>query len=541
MWKRGKNLLSIILGVNLFFVLTLMEPLADKLDSSNVLINETNFPDIGFRECVKESFDENNNDILEKNEINKATELDIYSDSIGNLKGIEFFTKLNDLCFDGKSLETIDLSYNTELQTIIFRGQPLKSLDTSSLLNLEVLSITGSKIESFDLKHNLKLKQFNCDSGLLQTLDFTKNTELDSIDCSSTNIKSLDISKNPKLTDLNCSDTSISKLELSKNKELISLNCQNTNITDLDLSLNPNIKSLLFGENDISKIDVSILSMLTSLDCSNTKLIEIDLTKNLALKILSLNGTSIDTINLSKNIELNSLNCDGTLISILDLSNNPKLEYLHCSGVKISKLDLSKNLELSYLYCEQNPNLKALDLSVNEKLLEIDCSYSPINSFGKLVCKDLKILNIQNCSFSFLEIPIEIEKKLNCNLTSQKVRQKAILDKKSNKYILDLKKLVPNLELLTVVDMDKYIYNRITGIITFKDKLQEVNYLYGTTSEASSKLLEVNITMDETAEPINVKNNNEPMKTENKIVLVLISVVSISILAYFIKKEKKYF
>lgn len=151
----------------------------------------------------------------------------------------------------------------------------------------------------------------------------------------------------------------------------------------------------------------------------------------------------------------------------------------------------------------------------------------------------MKGLNIENCNFTFLEIPIEIDKNLDCKLTSQKISQPAILDKKTNKYTLDMKKLVPNLKLLTILDIDQYKYNRETGIVTFKDKPQQVDYFYYITNEQSCHLLEVSVTIDETAEPINVRINKDSMKPVTIIVLVVISVLAASILAYIIYKKNK--
>ena len=65
--------------------------------ASNVPINETTFPDENFRNYVLEKIDTNDNEVLDATEISGTKVIDCYSESIADLKGIEYFNALTGL------------------------------------------------------------------------------------------------------------------------------------------------------------------------------------------------------------------------------------------------------------------------------------------------------------------------------------------------------------------------------------------------------------------------------------------------------------
>ena len=83
-------------------LLTAFVLLAAVAGRADVEINETNFPDDTFRNCVS-VFDLNADDKLTDSEINKVTAINVYNKGIKNLKGIEFFTELTSfLCWENE-------------------------------------------------------------------------------------------------------------------------------------------------------------------------------------------------------------------------------------------------------------------------------------------------------------------------------------------------------------------------------------------------------------------------------------------------------
>lgn len=145
-----------------------------------VEVNEENFPDTVFRNCVSIYFDKDKNGYISDEEIAVTT---------------EFYV-------DG--------------------ALPANNGGVYSLQGVEYLM----SLETFFCYNNSKLTE----------LDVSKNTALTYLDCRSTSITNLDISKNTALTTLYCDSTMITSLNLSNNTALTMLTCSDTNIPYVDLT-----------------------------------------------------------------------------------------------------------------------------------------------------------------------------------------------------------------------------------------------------------------------------------------------------------------
>lgn len=88
-----------------------------------VRINETNFPDVNFREYVL-TLDTDGDGSLSEEEINAVTEINVSSSNISNLDGIEFFTALTYLNCNNNQLTSLDLSKNTALKKLSCYSNP---------------------------------------------------------------------------------------------------------------------------------------------------------------------------------------------------------------------------------------------------------------------------------------------------------------------------------------------------------------------------------------------------------------------------------
>ena len=82
-------------------------------NETNVMINETNFPDESFRSYVQDDLDIDQNGELSPEEIQKVTSLSFLYSNIVSLKGIEYFTDLTKLEFISSELTSLDVSGNT--------------------------------------------------------------------------------------------------------------------------------------------------------------------------------------------------------------------------------------------------------------------------------------------------------------------------------------------------------------------------------------------------------------------------------------------
>lgn len=77
-----------------------------------IAIDETNFPDAAFRQCLFDYYKFAKDGILTDEEIKNTTTLEVDWEDIKNLKGIEYFTALEELDCSGNDLTEFDLSMN---------------------------------------------------------------------------------------------------------------------------------------------------------------------------------------------------------------------------------------------------------------------------------------------------------------------------------------------------------------------------------------------------------------------------------------------
>ena len=150
-----KDALRILLS--LLFYIAFCLCLSSSVFADNVAINETNFPDADFRNYVLKYHDRNGNTILDEEEIEESTNITFSSYEEDNylptttLKGIEYFTALEQLSCYFTNLKELDLSSNTALKRLICSDNKLESLDIRNCLNLTELQCGNNLLTSLDV------------------------------------------------------------------------------------------------------------------------------------------------------------------------------------------------------------------------------------------------------------------------------------------------------------------------------------------------------------------------------------------------------
>lgn len=269
-----KRLLSILLLCCM--VLTLLPTAAFAAD--DVAIDETNFPDEGFRQYVKDKFDKDDNDFLSAEEIAAVKDILVTNTSITSIEGIEHFTALKELTVGIPELTTLDLSKNTELEFLRCETAKLTSLDTS---------------------HNKKLRFLKCDEiSTLTTLNVSGNAELKTLYCKRNALTALDLTNNLALEKLECGGNEFTTLDLSRNTELKYFGCFNSKLSSLDLTKNTNLEELYFCGNNVSTIDVSKNTKLRILRLFSNQLLTLDTSKNSTLQELWVYTNPLTSMNL---------------------------------------------------------------------------------------------------------------------------------------------------------------------------------------------------------------------------------------------------
>ena len=145
-----------------------------------VRLNGENFPDDNFRQYIADMFDTNENGALDENEIAGVKTLrigvnggSIYCREIRDLKGLEYFTELEELHFSGNGVTELDVSSNTKLRRLTCSYNQLSSLDLSNNTLLENLDCSHNKIKELDLHNNPELFQLYAGNNSITSIDLT--------------------------------------------------------------------------------------------------------------------------------------------------------------------------------------------------------------------------------------------------------------------------------------------------------------------------------------------------------------------------------
>ena len=175
-----------------------------------IAIDETNFPDAAFRQCLFDYYKFAKDGILTDEEIKNTTTLEVDWEDIKNLKGIEYFTALEELDCSGNDLTEFDLSMNTKLH---------------------YLACSYNELTMLNISNNVLLDTVYCEKNKLTELDVTKNTALVQLDFDRNQITSIDLSKNIWLEELYCAGNGLTKLDVSTIQALEMIQCYNNKIS----------------------------------------------------------------------------------------------------------------------------------------------------------------------------------------------------------------------------------------------------------------------------------------------------------------------
>ena len=187
-------------------------------------------PDLAFREYLIQQFDQDKDGNLSVSEANRIEKIDVNTDQISSLQGIEYMPNLHTLYVNGTSpgrggLTELDLSSNPKIGDIQCFNNQIRSLNVSHNLVLEKLLCWENLLTELDVSHNTCLQELSCAQNLFSSLDISNNPVLREFHFNDTFISDIDLSANPKLENLSCWGTFLTQLDVSKNLQLSHLDC----------------------------------------------------------------------------------------------------------------------------------------------------------------------------------------------------------------------------------------------------------------------------------------------------------------------------
>ncbi len=324
-------------------------------------------PDENFRAYMVQRFDTNGNGVLDFDEAEAVQSINVNTDNITSLEGVEYCVNLTSLSCSGTGWSSSEGKY-------IYGG--LTSLDVSQNTALLELNCEGNQLTSLDVSQNTALTHLYCHYNQLASLDVTQNTALQILLCYNNQLTSLDVSKNAALRQLDCSYNQLASLDVTQNTALTSLLCGSNQLTSLDVSHNTALTDLECGADQLTSLDVSKNAALRQLDCSYNQLTSLDVSQNAAFTHLNCRSNQLTYLDVSHNTALTHLYCHYNQLASLDVTQNTALKYLYCGSNQLTSLDVTHNTALQTLRCHYN-QLTSLDVSKNIALSYLYCS--PMN------------------------------------------------------------------------------------------------------------------------------------------------------------------
>ena len=262
------------------------------------------------------------NDFVFTANINTVTNLDVNSNNIADLTGIEDF------------------------------------------ISLAILNCRLNQLTSLNISNNTLLTYLKCDDNQLTNLDVSNNTNITELQCDNNQITNLDLGNNTALTNLNCATNQLASLDVSNNTALSFLSCDYNQITSLDLSYNIALDNLWCSNNQLTSLNISQNIYLDTLWANFNYLTSLDVEQNTDLFFLECNDNQLTSIDLSQNNALTYLYCYNNQLTSLDLSNNTALINLNCATNQLASLDVrnGNNTNITFFWSAGNTNLYCIDV-----------------------------------------------------------------------------------------------------------------------------------------------------------------------------------
>ncbi|ABQ03666.1 leucine-rich repeat domain-containing protein [Flavobacterium johnsoniae] len=256
-------------------------------------MNITNsFTDSGFRDYVLKNFSKDKTSI-QISDVKNITSLNLKSQKLENLNGIEYFTSLNSLDCSYNQIRSIDISQNLLLKELICNENEILSLDLSANTHLEHLNCAFNRLKKLNISHNLLLVKLICHWNLLTNLDLENNSLLEELDFAYNHIFGIELGVKPKLKNLKCSQNGLISLDVSDCPELKVLHCANNSLLSIELAKNVIMEDLRCFYNHITTLDISQNKLLETLYCSNNKISVLDTSHNTKLQTLDYSNNLI--------------------------------------------------------------------------------------------------------------------------------------------------------------------------------------------------------------------------------------------------------
>lgn len=202
--------------------------------ASSVKIDSVHFPDKVFREYVKKQFDTDKNGTLSSGEIKTATVIEIQEEDLKSVKGIEYFSELQQVTGHADELKTVDLRKNKKLRLISFAGSGIEEIKVEGLAKLDQLTLGGNPITELNLNGLTSLRILDVTFCNIRELDLTGLKNLKTVEASHGQLTSLKVRGLKKLETLYCHANYLRELDVTGTDNLMILMCNGNYMSGID-------------------------------------------------------------------------------------------------------------------------------------------------------------------------------------------------------------------------------------------------------------------------------------------------------------------
>ena len=359
-------------------------PFECKIDEDNKNII---FEDASFKAYMISKYDADKDGEISFDEALSVTDINICTDTISSLVGIEHMVNLKYLTCQGSHVRNSETGEYTD-------GGKLKSLDVTHNTKLVFLRCDYNKLSTLDVSNNELLTSLTCSGNSIRSLNIENCTKISYLAVESNLLTSLNIKKNPLLATLYASNNELKELDLGNSINLTKISIAHNCISSLDLSSSDKLTYVNAGDNSITSINVDNCTQLQTLYCESNQLSTINISNNTELERFYVNKNDLESIDISNNTKIQTFYCSSNNLTSIDISKNVNLELFTCQSNQLTTLDLSNCPELYYFCCDDN-QLKELTVNKCPKLIRIQCMRNQIES---LDISNLTVLKVLHCS-----------------------------------------------------------------------------------------------------------------------------------------------
>lgn len=289
-----------------------------------VALDETNFPDPAFLDCVR-AFDTDGDSALSESERAAVTSLDVRAKGIRSLEGLGFFPALTRLNCIGNALTELPLDQTPDLTNLLCNENQLTELDLSQVPRLEVLHCHDNRIAALDPSAAPLLRELACGDNPFETLDVSRNGALQYLIYMGGPLKTLTLGDNEALLDLWCTYTLVTELDLSHAPNLELLGIERSDLVFLDLSGNPLLTDLMAGDNQLLGIRAGQAAPTAVLD--GQRPVEVQLAEGQTTFDLGQLGLPIDPARIT---DVTGAQLEGSLLT--GLADGSLVTYRYTDG-----------------------------------------------------------------------------------------------------------------------------------------------------------------------------------------------------------------